>query len=72
MSVISYWIVHCHSIRLPVPGAAGRGYLIAGQGFDRTSAYNPAYAMFFVFDIVAAVLIGSIPKSKPATSGRII
>jgi len=38
------------------------GYLIAGQRFDRTGSYNPAYALFFIFDIVAAMLIWSIPK----------
>ena len=44
------------------------GYLIAGQSFDRTGSYNLAYAMFLVFDLAAAVLIWSIPKSH---SGRI-
>ena len=40
------------------------GYLIAGQSFDRTGSYNLAYAMFFVFDVIAAMLIWSIPKTK--------
>lgn len=39
------------------------GYFIAGQSFDRTGSYNLAYAMFLSFDIIAAVLIWSIPKS---------
>ncbi len=39
------------------------GYLIAGRSFDRTGSYNPAYALFFIFDIVAAMLIWSISKS---------
>ncbi len=40
------------------------GYFIAGQSFDRTGSYNPAYTMFLVFDLAAAVLIWSISKSK--------
>ena len=40
------------------------GYLIAGQSFDRTGSYNPAYALFLLFDLAAAALIWSIPKSE--------
>ncbi len=40
------------------------GYLIAGQSFDHTGSYRLAYTMFLVFDVIAAILIWSIPKSK--------
>jgi MFS family permease len=49
------------------------GYLIAGQSFDHTGSYNMAYAAFLGFDLIAAVLIGSIPKSpgqNPANPNR--
>jgi len=42
------------------------GFLIAGQSFDRTGSYGFAYALFFVFDFVAAGLIWSVRK----TNGR--
>jgi OFA family oxalate/formate antiporter-like MFS transporter len=40
------------------------GYFIAGQSFDRTGSYNLAYTAFLAFDVVAAVLIGSVPRKR--------
>lgn len=39
------------------------GFFIAGQSFDRTGSYGFAYALFFIFDLAAAVLIWSARKS---------
>jgi OFA family oxalate/formate antiporter-like MFS transporter len=43
------------------------GFFIAGQSFDRTGSYGFAYALFFIFDIVAAGLIWSVKKSPEET-----
>jgi MFS family permease len=40
------------------------GYFIAGQSFDRTGSYNLAYTAFLAFDVIAAVLIGSVPRKR--------
>ncbi|MCF8068230.1 MAG: MFS transporter [Desulfobacterales bacterium] len=38
------------------------GYMIAGQSFDLTGSYDTAYAIFVVFDFIAAVLLFSIKR----------
>jgi len=40
------------------------GYPIAGRRFDRTGSCNPAYTLFLVFDLAAAMMICSILKSQ--------
>lgn len=40
------------------------GFFLAGQSFDRTGSYGFAYALFTIFDIVAAGLIWSIAGDR--------
>ena len=40
------------------------GFFLAGQSFDRTGSYGFAYALFFIFDMVAAGLIWSVRKNQ--------
>ena len=44
------------------------GFLIAGQSYDRTGSYDAAYTLFFIFDLVAVLLIRSI-KPPANTEG---
>ena len=43
----------------------GVGFLVAGQSFDRTGSYDSAYAVFIVFDLIAAVLILTARQPEP-------
>lgn len=45
------------------------GFILAGQSFDRTGSYGFAYALFIIFDIVAAGLIWTIAGSPKPEAG---
>jgi OFA family oxalate/formate antiporter-like MFS transporter len=46
------------------------GFLLAGQSFDRTGSYGFAYALFIMFDMVAAGLIWSIAGGRKTENRR--
>jgi sugar phosphate permease len=45
------------------------GYVIAGQSYDRWGSYDLAYGIFALLDIIAAVLLWSIPSDRHCGSG---
>jgi sugar phosphate permease len=47
------------------------GYVIAGQSYDRSGSYDLAYITFALFDIIAAVLLWSIPADRHSGLDRI-